>query len=315
MGKFYLSAPIDEVALAHDVAPLVSELNGVLPTPPALREITRARGLDVATALLYHALHAAPVHRALIEAIDSQPPAADTTPARAVLVIVPALFHGHYPETGADAALAEAIARRCGFDVLRPPIRSVGTVTENAHILRDALLKAPEVPLWVFTVSKGGSDFRAFMQLFPDHPAISRVRGWINVSGLSNGCAIADHNIATPMRRLKYRAICRYLNVSYDLMREMATGHAYWSRPFVAPPHMRVINVVAVPLPAHIQKSLMGRYAALAKQGPNDGMVLCRNSILDPYPAYPLWGCDHFFRGPQAPPLLYRLFRHIKTLP
>ena len=314
MGKFYISAPVDEVHLAQSVAPLVNALQGTLPTPQALQELTLERGLDVATTLLYGALHAAPAHRELIDAIDAQPALADDTPAHATLLILPALFHGHYPETGADAALAEQIARRCGYTILRPPISSVSTVTDSARVIHETLINTPDPALWVFSVSKGSADFRAFLQLYPHNPAIRRIRGWVNVSGLANGCPITDHNIGTFWRSLKYRAVCRLFKVSYNLMQELSTTHAYWSAPFVAPPGMRVYNFTAIPLPSHIQKSLIGRYKALAHLGPNDGMVLCRDSMLDPYPVYPLWGCDHFFRAPQVAPLLYRLFRYLKQV-
>lgn len=314
MAKYYVSAPVDEVKLAQEVRPTVDRLAGRLPSAESLRDVAAERGLDFATMLLYSALHAAPPHREFIAALETQPVAADQPRTAAKVLVVPALFHAHYPEAGADAALAMQIAQSCGFAVERLPVRSVGTVTENAAIINDCLARETHDEFWVFSVSKGSADFRAFLRNFPSSPAIRRIRGWINVCGLANGCPIADYNIATPLRALKYRAICRMFGVSFELMRELSTSHAYWREPVEVPAHIRVFNFMAIPLPSHVQKSVMGRYLALSKLGPNDGMVLCRQAIVDGGPAYPVWGCDHFFRGPQIPPLLYKLFAFLRRL-
>jgi len=316
LSGYYLSAPVDEIELAASVAPSVAALGGRVPSSNELLELTRSRGLDYSTMYLYEALRAAPSNRAFIDALDTQPERAESaasTPKGKVLV-VPALFYGHYPETGADAALAQQIARKTGFEAERIPIRSVGTVAGNADIIRQHLEKETAENLWIFSVSKGSADFRAFLQRCADLPAVRRIRGWISVCGLANGCHITDYNIATPLRALKYRAICRLFGVSFELMRELATSNPLWRSELRLPENMRLFNFAAIPLPSHVQRSVMGRYRAISALGPNDGMVLCRDSILDAGPVYPVWGCDHFFRAPQCSSILYRLFRHVKGL-
>ena len=161
-------------------------------------------------------------------------------------------------------------------------------------------------------MSKGTADFRVFLQRNPGHPALARVRGWINVCGIVAGCHIADWNTATWARRLKYAAICRLLGTDYQLLRELRTDHPWWQEPLSIPPAWQLFNFTAIPLGAHIQTSLIGRYLAIAPGGPNDGMVLCRESLLEEGPCYPVWGCDHFFRGPQVIPLLYRFFAYLR---
>jgi hypothetical protein len=314
MGKFYISAPVDEVKLAQRVAPAVERLNGRLPTSDELRDQSRESGLDFATMLLYRAIHAVPAYQSFIDALDAEAVTTEHTPVAAKVLIVPALFHGHYPETGADVALAAEIARTCGFAVDRIPIKSVGTVRNNARIIHDWLAGETAEHLWVLTVSKGSADFRAFLQSYPDCPAIARMRGWINVSGLANGCAISDYNVGTAWRTLKYRAICRLFGVSFELMSELCTAHPYWAGPLAIPAHMQLYTFLAIPLPCHIQRALIGRYLAISALGPNDGMVLCRDAILDAGAVYPVWGCDHFFRGPQVVPVLYKLFGYLRRL-
>ena len=312
MGKFYISAPVDDVLLAESVRGHVSALQGGLPSNAQLKDIAGEHGLDFSTMVLYQALHASPVHSAFIAALDAEAVSTSHAPVAAKILVIPALFHAHYPETGADAAFAADIARRCGFDAATIPTRSLGTSTDNAAIIRDALEKEAASDLWIFAVSKGSADFRAFLQLYPDLPAIARVRGWINVCGVSGGAQIADYDTATPWRAFKYAAICRLLGTRYELMREMRTDHRYWQQPLVLPQHMKLFNFAAIPLGSHIQKSLIGRYRALSTLGPNDGMMLCRDAILDHGPAYPVWGADHFFRSPQVISLLYRFFGYLR---
>lgn len=308
MGKFYISAPVDEVRLAEIVAPTVATFAGELPSGEELRHLAQTYGLDFATMALYQAIHASPLHGSFIKAVDREQVSTEHPPAGAKIMIIPALFHGHYPETGADAKFAADIARSCGFEVGTIPIRSVASSTVNAEIIRETLEREDAQHIWIFGVSKGSADFSAFLQRHPDAPFITRIRGWINVCGLAHGCQIADYNTATRWRRLKYHAICRLFGAGYDLMRELRTDHPYWTQQLALPPHMKVFNFSAIPLGGHIQKAMIGRYLAISHLGPNDGMVLCRDSILDPGPVYPVWGCDHFFRSPQVIPLLYRFF-------
>ena len=315
MKRLYVSAPVDEVRLADDVMRSVDELGGRIPGSDELRKVAELRGMDVATMLLYQSIRAAPQHSAFIDDVDTQPVHRDHTPVDDKILFIPALFHGHYPETGADAKLALDIARACGFQVETIPVRSVTTVSENADIIANFLAKEKARRLWIFAVSKGSADFRLFLQRHPQSPAIARIAGWINACGLPAGCQIADYNIATPMRRLSYRFICRMLGSSIELLRELSTAHAFWQSPLVLPAGMRAINFVAVPLGCHIQTSLVGRYSAISASGPNDGMVSCRDSVIDAGVIYPVWGCDHFFRGPQVVQLLYRFFSWLRLQP
>jgi hypothetical protein len=312
MKKLYVSAPVDEVQLAGEVMPMVRDLGGRLPEALELREVAARRGMDVATMLLYQAICAAPVHARFIHEVDAQPVQRSHAPIDDKVLFIPALFHGHYPETGADAKLALGIARACGFQADTIPVRSVTTVTENADIVAGYLANETAKRLWIFAVSKGSAEFRVFMQRHPHAPALARIAGWINACGLPAGCQIADRHLATPLRRLTYRLICRLFGSSIELVRELSTSHRFWQSPLVVPGGMRVINFAAIPLGCHIQTSLVGRYSAISAQGPNDGMVSCRDSIVDGGVIYPVWGCDHFFRGPQVVPLLYRFFSWLR---
>lgn len=312
MGQFYISAPVDEVRLAEQVAPLVAALAGELPDRAALHSLTQSGSNDLATMLLYRAIRASPRHARFMQALEQEAVSTSHAPVNAKVLIIPALFHGHYPETGADAEFAAAIARTCGFAAARIPTKSLGTIRDNAAIIHAALEAETAEKIWIFSVSKGSGEFRTFLQLYPDSPAIGKIAGWINACGLPRGSQIADVNSATAWTRLKYRTICRLLGTRFEMVRELRTDHAYWQQPLQLPTHMQVFNFCAIPLGSHIQTSLISRYLALQALGPNDGMVLCRDSIIEQGLIYPVWGCDHFFRSPLVVPLLYRFFSFLR---
>lgn len=312
MVQHYICPPVDEVRLAQEVAPLVRSFDSAVPGVERLIELTRERGLNASTMALYEALRTAPANAEFISRIEAESVVTAAAPAHAKILAIPALFYQHYPETGGDAALSIGIAKACGFEVETIPILSLGTVTENARIIRDHLDHQRAERLWVLTASKGGADFRAYLQNYVDAAAIARIAGWINICGLVEGCDIADFDIATPARRLKFQAICRAFGTRFDLLRELATTHDYWRHPLRLPPHMQVFNLTAIPLPSHIQKSLINRYRAISDRGPNDGMVACRRTVIDAGLTIPFLGYDHFFRGPHIAPTLYRFFAYLR---
>jgi hypothetical protein len=312
MVRYYISPPVDEVRLAHEVVPLVRSFDGTVPSVGHLIELTRERGLDASTMALYEALRTAPANAEFLSRIDAEPIVTASPPAGAKILVVPALFYQHYPEVGGDAALSIGIARACGFEVETIPIKSLGTVTENARIIRDHLESENADRVWLLTASKGASDFRAYLQNYKGAPAIDRIAGWINVCGLVEGCDIADYDIATPTRRLKFQAICRAFGARFDVLRELSTTHEFWSEPLRLPPHMKVFNLSAIPLPSHVHKALINRYRAISDRGPNDGMVACRRTVIDAGLTIPFLGYDHFFRGPSIAPMLYRFFAYLR---
>lgn len=312
MVQYYICPPVDEVSLAREVAPLVRGFDGTVPSVERLIELTRTHGLETSTMALYEALRTVPANAELIARIESEPVVTAPASTRVKILAIPALFYQHYPETGGDAALSIGIAKTCGFDVETIPILSLGTVTENARIIRDYLAHESAERLWILTASKGGADFRAYLQSYPEAAAIKRISGWINICGLVEGCDIADFDIATPARRLKFQAICRAFGTRFDLLRELSTTHDYWREPLCLPPQMQVFNLSAIPLPSHIQKSLINRYRAIGDRGPNDGMVACRRTVIDAGMTIPFLGYDHFFRGPQIAPMLYRFFAYLR---
>ena len=79
------------------------------------------------------------------------------------------------------------------------------------------------------------------------------------------------------------------------------------------PAALRTINVVALPMRWHVSRVLASRHRMLSILGPNDGVVLCANAYVLPGLIYPLWSYDHYCRGAEMVPLLYRLFSYVRA--
>jgi hypothetical protein len=124
---------------------------------------------------------------------------------------------------------------------------------------------------------------------------------------------LAGHLLGSPVRRFHAHTICRAIGLDFNLVRELDPEHAAWQRPIRLPARLPVINLIGAPLHSHVQqRSLFKRYGWMQALGPNDGMALLPDLLVEPGWVYPLWGADHYFRTPQVSPLFYRLFRFVR---
>jgi hypothetical protein len=290
--------------------PHMAALEGRLPTETELYGATSRIGLDLATMLFYRAVLESPVHGPFIHQVNRLPSKPAPALNRPKLLIAPALFYAERPEFGGDGRLLAEIAQAHRFLVAVAPVLSRGSITENAEHLWRTIEQEPGDNLWLVSLSKGGGEVRLMLQAHAGDPAIQKLRGWINISGLVRGTPLADHY------QLGVRAFFLLAGVDSRAAAELQPGHAHWQKPLVLPPHVHVINVIGVPLRHHIrQRNMLWRYTRLARYGPNDGMAPLSNLLVQPGQIYPVWGTDHFFQTPQAQPLFHRLFAYIGGLP
>jgi hypothetical protein len=115
------------------------------------------------------------------------------------------------------------------------------------------------------------------------------------------------------LRRAGASVLARLSGIPYEGLRELSTTHPFWRKPFVVPGGIEAISVVGAPLRCHVSRYVQRRFERLAPLGPNDGTCLLAEAFLSPGVVYPVWGADHFIRSPALSPLLYRLFRYVKS--
>ena len=309
MGRIYIGAPIDEVALARQAESYVAGFGGRMPVAGELAELSRDHGIDLATMVFYQAVRAADGNKAFVDAVDRQAIGA-TAGRKITLLILPALFYKEHPEVGGDGAHIASAAKACGIDTRTVPTISRGGIDGDLPIILQALQGVTDGEIWVMTLSKGAAEWRCLLQDHADEAALRRVTTWFNVGGLPNGCHLVDVMTGSRLRRVKARAFCKVIRMDYTSFCEFGTGNPRLQENVQAPAHMRVINIVGAPLTSHVEKSMQTRFLMLKRLGPNDGMVLLPDALWLPGDVYPVLGADHFFRGSHISSLLYRLFAH-----
>lgn len=313
MLKAYVVPPVDEVQLLACAAERAAAFGGRVPGRAELQALTAEMGVEMATAVFYQAIRVAAGHAAFIAKVERQAAAPMPGHAPATLVIVPALYYRELPQYGGDGAAIVAVAQACGFTTETVPVASKGSLRRNAAILAETLA-ATAGPVVLLSLSVGGGSVRLLLEERRGDPLLDRIAGWVNVCGLVRGVPLAERLLAHPLRRLHARALCGVIGLDFDLVRELDPAYPAWQRPFLIPAHLRVINLIGVPLHAHVQqRSLFKRYGWMQALGPNDGMALLPDLLAEPGDIYPLWGADHYFRTPQVSPLFYRLFRTLRV--
>jgi hypothetical protein len=312
MRKFYLGLPDDEVELEKKFSARSYSFDGRIPTREELIELSRSTSIQEATYALYLAIRK--THRPFIEAVDRAKP--DARPMPDVQIgLLPAMFYEDFPEVGGGGEHLLAMAHRSGLQAERVPTSGKGTISGNAKIIADWIRKQTANRIWILALSRSALEFRyAYTELLSDAER-SRIELWLNFGGFPNGNALADASLDSWKNRFRSRfIICLFSGLSYEGVQEMTTYHPFWKREFRLLPSTRVLNFPPIPLPSHIQSSLVGRYKRLSRFGPNDGMSCCRDGLFEGAPTYPLWGFDHFCRSPQVSPLFYRILSYAKSL-
>jgi hypothetical protein len=302
--RFFAHPPQDDVALLRAAKPLAAGLDGGLPGADWLRALTQERGVDFATAALYEALRAHPQHGAFAAQIESLAPPREGG-AAGVLALVPGLVWEDYPQLGADGQLVMDVARRLGFRVERVPVGGRASLSSNARAIVRFLQDLDASEAWLVSLSKGSADLRFAMSgrfgAFPWR----NFSGWVNLCGSPNGSDLAALLTATPWRRLGARATCLASRIPFEAMLEISSHHVAWLQMPPPPAGFRTINVVGLPLRWHLSGMLASRHRMLSVLGPN--------AFAAPGLIFPLWGYDHYFRGAEMVPLLYRLFAYVRA--
>ncbi len=313
MLRPHVAPMLDEVGLLARAAELAADYGGDVPDRAMLQALTRTYGIDLTTAIYYQAWLAAPAHGAFIRAVEAECAAPVALSSRVHLLIVPALYYQELPQYGGDGEAIAAIARACGLRVTVAPLLSKGSLSANAARLWQTLCDLAGDPVVLLSLSVGGGEVRLMLAAHTGAPALQHLVGWVNICGLVRGIPLASQLLGNPLRRLHAQTVCKVFGVDFALVRELDPVHAFWQAPVTLPNALPVINLIGVPLHSHVQqRSLFKRYGAMANLGPNDGMALLPDLLIEPGLTYPLWGADHYFRTPQVSPLLYKLFRYIR---
>ncbi len=298
------------------VAPYPRDLDDL--TPAALQRIAAAEGIDFATALVFDRIVRSPRHGPFIKALESLssgqwavgrgqtcflPPhhcPLPTVPRVApTLAIVPGGFYKELRGSGADGRVLRETAARLGFKTELVPLKSFGSLMDNARILCDWLADQSEEPLVLASLSKAGAEVKIAIAQPNAADIFRNVRWWLNLSGVIDGTPLADWLLARRLRTLGCRLLCWLRGYDFGAIRELAGGPGSPLRAELRmPAGLRAIHVVGFPLAHHVTPGPIRRgFNRLKHLGPTDGAgILLARAGGWPGLLYPVWGADHYLR-------------------
>jgi hypothetical protein len=285
-------------------------------TAETIQPIAAREGIDFATAVLYETLRRSPKHGPLIQEMETNPRASSNGRFDATIAIVPGAFYRERPETGADGRIVAEEAIRLGCRAVQVPLKSFGSLTENAAILLDWLSRRTEKMLILVSLSKSGAEVRLAL----DHPdsamRFQNVAVWVNLSGLVTGTPLARWLLQRAWRCLAVRLWFWWRGHAFEAIRQIERRPGgLLDGPGCLPPHMQAIHVVGFPLLRHLSCPWAVRgHGRIGGLGPNDGGGLLLGD-LDRFPGlvYPVWGADHYLRpeGRQTRDIVARLLAYL----
>lgn len=284
-------------------------------THDVLADVARRYGIDAATLAFHDSIRAAPHNRDIVAALDgrSVPLAPSPARAQAQVLIAPALFYRERPDIGGDGAVVQAAANAAGLHVELLPVASGGTATRNAATIRRLLPASCDRPTVLVSLSKGTADVRLAFESMPSLPR--GLTAWVNVSGLTHGTPVIDRLTSRWWSRLALRALLARHRAPFELAREFtAAGRSPLNAPARAPRDLLTVNLIACPLSHHLSTRFGRiRHRQMAHLGPNDGLTLLRDAIVEPGLVYPVLGADHYFRSAEVPRIIARLLAFLES--
>lgn len=277
-----------------------------------LKEITEQFSPDFATLYFVSRIYQDPVNRRAQQAFYSHLAAIRTKGEEEMsrvarrfqsylIVFVPGYGYKQNPATGADFARQRRIMNRAGFQTRLIETEEVGTVEKNASIL------AGEVPrlgerygnVILVSTSKGGPEVALAIGKLMTPDQLNAVKAWISIGGLLRGSPEADQALTWPTSWLA-RIAFLFEGVPIQTVKSL---HTEKRRAVFAqldfPQHIVMLQYVGVPLSGQIPEHVEGRYKGLRRLGPNDGLTLLADELIEGGIVVTDVGLDHYYADPE----------------
>jgi hypothetical protein len=263
-------------------------------TVPVLARIAETKGLDFATGLLYERLVRSQPTRSFLDEIRIE-----TKPDRTVLFgLVPGAFYQNHKHTGADGARIIELIRKSGCECQTVPIRSFGTLEENAALISRWLAMQRGKRVALVSLSKGSADLKiAIQNASPE--IFDTVISWVSFSGIVHGTPLINWLKDQRLRLLGVKLLLMLRGQSFSSAEDLKYREdgplSSWSK---IPPQLQIIHICGFPRHRHLRHPWAPRaYRRLAKSGPNDGGGILLGDVGRlPGIVYPVWGADHYLQ-------------------
>src|SRR3990172_1302951 len=218
-----------------------------------------------------------------------------------LVAFVPGYAYKKDPATGADFAQQRRLMTEAGFKNVLIETDELATVDTNAQIVASEILRLNEEHRRIILVStsKGGTEVAlAIGKLLPPE-RLEGVKAWISIGGLLRGTPSADQALQWPKSWL-VRAAFFFTGHRGEVIEDLNTKkrrEVFAQLEF--PGDMLTLQYVGAPLSGQIAKYVQGRYDDLKSLGPNDGLTLLADELVDGGIVITDIGLDHYYLDPD----------------
>lgn len=270
--------------------------------------LSEALSLDFAALYFVSALYDDPTNRRVQDAFHkrltalkerSAPPNLDADSY--LIAFVPGYGYRRNPGTGADFARQRAVLDEIGVRTALIQTNEIGTVEENADIIAEAVrgFRETDYDVILVSTSKAGPETGLALgdRLAPSE--CMHVKAWVSIGGLLRGSPYADY-LLKPWRRWAVYVVGGLRGRPVGLLKNLTTEVR---RPAFErvdlPDHLLTLQYVGVPLSGHIGPAVEGRHKIIRPLGPNDGLTLVADELIEGGLAVTAVGLDHYYRHPD----------------
>ena len=274
-------------------------------TEKSMAFLTKKVSVDLATLYLCRRLYAEPENKRATHLYQQYlkqgtfSEAAMTKAKEHLYVFVPGLFYERHPETGGDLAAPRQLLTELGLETVLIPTKEIGTVAENAAIIRNELKRFSNRKVILISASKGGPDLAFAIGTLMNHTETHHIKAWVSIGGVLRGSRIADKH-TTGVRRWITGAMAGFMGGSIDFVDDLSRKRSLerFSKQTI-PEHIRILHYVGAPLKVQVSKDVQDNFEELAEFGPNDGLTTLLDELTSNGTVITELGLDHYYRDPR----------------
>ena len=221
--------------------------------------------------------------------------------SRYKIALVPGLFYQSKPHTKGDLREVRAALEEAGFEVVSIPILEAGSVEQNAQIIADFIKNEPvtQKKIALVSTSKGGPDTIYALGHLLSPEDTKKIAIWFSIGGAIRGSYLADRWTQWPQRWLA-SVVGQVAGFSIDMVDSLSVQESRKRMEGIrVPPHICVVHFVGVPLSGTVTPEVRKGFEELRRYGPNDGVTLLCDEIVEGSTVITALGLDHWYRDPD----------------
>ena len=209
--------------------------------------------------------------------------------AECEVMFVPSYLYKRLPITGTDFALPRKALQKVGLPVHFVETVEDGAVEANADTVAAAIAARASSGRRLILVSASKSAPEVALALTRLGAARTKhVAGWINAVGTLQGTPLADERAMPQIEQL----VGAVDKAGMESLTTERSRRRFQS--FRVPAHVSVVNYFGIPFSGSVSSWGSPGFGALAKHGPNDGILLLTDMIFPGGLTVAELGLDHF---------------------